>query len=41
MVFSRRLFRDYKEPVAPKAPPTKPGARPTPKPETIQLAPKP
>ena len=34
-------LKDYKEPVAPKAPPARPGAKPTPKPETIQLAPKP
>ena len=32
-------LRDYKEPVAPKAPPAKRGAKPAPKPETIQLAP--
>jgi Zn-finger protein len=34
-------LKDYKEPVAPKAPAARPGAKPTPKPETIELAPKP
>jgi hypothetical protein len=34
-------LKDYREPVAPKAPPVKPGAKPAPKPETIHLAPKP
>jgi hypothetical protein len=34
-------LKDYKEPVAPKAPAAKAGAKPAPKPETIQLAPKP
>lgn len=34
-------LKDYKEPVAPNAPAAKRGAKATPKPETIQLAPKP
>jgi len=34
-------LKDYKEPVASKAPAAKAGAKPAPKPETIQLAPKP
>ena len=34
-------LKDYKEPVATKAPPARPGTKPAPKPDTIQLAPKP
>ena len=34
-------LKDYKEPAAPNAPAAKRGAKPAPKPETIQLAPKP
>lgn len=34
-------LKDYKEPLAPKAPATKSGTKPAPKPESVQLAPKP
>lgn len=34
-------LKDYKEPVAPKAPATRAGTKAAPKPETILLAPRP